>query len=115
MTTENKAMHSPLPWRAVWCGVYRTDKKERIAECVRDSMRGYDDDEIAKADAALIVEAVNAYGLLQSALSFTLNSLEEITDPHGGYFITGPMYERSKEAMKCARAALGREANDGRE
>lgn len=102
--------HSPLPWR--FEDKYKDDPK-RVVDADGTFVFG-DSCGPARRDAALIVNAVNAYGMLQSALSFALNSLEEINDPHGGCFITGPMHERAKEAMKCARTALGEEADDGK-
>lgn len=106
-----KTEHSPLPWRMEnkW-----GDDPRRAVDAEGRFVFG-DSCGPSKKDAELIVAAVNAYGLLQSALSFALNSLEEITDPHVGYFITWPMHERAKQAMKCARAALGRETDDGQE
>jgi hypothetical protein len=117
----SEATHSPLPWRAIWCGVYRTDKKERIAECVRDSMRGYDDDEIAKADAALIVAAVNEReklrGLVRRMLPFIERSRDRLCDGqrlHGTEGDFSPAIHELTEIIIEADAALGKtEAKKG--
>ena len=60
LEVANKA-HSSTPWRAMYGGVYMANREERIATCVRDSLRGYPDDDIAISDASHIVEAVNSH------------------------------------------------------
>ena len=113
MTPATKATHSPLPWRVT----ADLNGNHRMIEDARGLvfaalLTHNSDIEKDIANAEFIAKAANAYGALQSALSFALNSLEEITNSHTGYFITGGIWERAKEAMKCARAALGREADD---
>lgn len=56
----SNAKHSPTPWSRSYSGVLDADGLV-VCVCQRDSLHGMDDDETAKADAALIVEAVREH------------------------------------------------------
>lgn len=83
-------------------------------------MHGYDDDEIAKADAELICDAVNGYGKLSAenaklrdTILDLMNALDdcwEVLDRVSAR--AEEQRDAAHEMLERARKALGKEEND---
>jgi hypothetical protein len=72
------ATASPRPWRAMYTRILDARGKS-VCVCEKDSMHGRADDETAKADAALIVEAVNEHHDLYAAWLESASGLVKTT------------------------------------
>ncbi len=118
MTAENKAKHSPLPWR--FEDKYKDDPK-RVVDAEGSFVFG-DSCGPAMRDAALIVDAVNEREKMRNLVWRMLPWVERTRDRlcdgqrvHGTENDFSPAIHELTEIIIEANAALGREAEDGQE
>lgn len=96
MSTEKK--HTPLPWN--WNQVYRDVIEISGPHCAASISFDVRDTEECKANAELIVRAVNSHAALVAALQ-TLINLHEGID-HGGNGIEPSDWDQARAALALA-------------
>ena len=104
---------SPRPWRAIYARILDARGKT-VCVCEKDSMHGRADDETAKADAALIVAAVNERDRLRDIVRRMADLSESLLanyeyryreDANSMAFV-----DNTRGFLREARAAIGEDA-----